>query len=862
MKIARTSFVSDVRSHRSPTAPRRGARLAWAGVAACSCLIALAACSPSVEDRLEEVRALQAGNQMEESIPILIELIESGNREGEILYRYGRALSLIGRPERSVWALDAAREDPEWFVPASQQLAIDAHRGGNFEFAMEVFERLHEEAPEEGENDLFALLLEARVLLDSQNHFEEALELVDTILERFPEEEMAVRMKAVALLGLKRPDEAYELLRSSGIAPADAADAAKADAGAPGEEGVADVTDAKEQDAEEEDPGIYLEIEDESREAYWCAVRASFKREAGETDEATKIADECLGRFPNSTELITEAVKLYSGLGRFDRVREILEKAYEASPDNPDIRGAYVQYLGRMGETREVEKILRKTVDDAVAAGRGATVETASHWIDLAGFLMDHDRVGEALVAFDSANQIIGDSASPDLLLREAEALIRAKEYDQALEMAAKTPVEIHGQMLRGRIAFEKGEYQKALDELGAAALLWPDNAPIRYYRARAAESAGDFDLAIEEYRHAIRSDSTLSAARERLARLHLAEGNAREAAGILTFQSPRRPSTPSTWMKILMVEVETLRGTEPDLDIPPAPDFPTEKVRVETIRALGRGLRARTNAKVAAGVLAEFEKESLEPIRGAFLRERVGLLIEQGDIEGAVSEARAGLKARPDDLDTRVALGRALVAEGKTLDEAERLLRGAIEKRPDDVDGLTSLADLEARRGEVAAAEETYARALRNAPDHWAAMAPRIEQRVKAGKLDEAIEQLETFVARDAPYEGRAALELARVLPDDEANKARRIELTKRAIRFRAGAQALELLASLDPDAAAELAPPEMPEKPGAEAAAAQGGDATPKEQAAPNAAPGASAPKAGAALPETEKGRTGASG
>ncbi len=853
MKIARSSFVSDPQPLRSVRSPRAAWRLGKAAFAAIGSLCALAACSPSVEDRLEEVRALQASNQMEESIPLLIELIESGHREGEILYRYGRALSLIGRPERSVWALDAAREDPAWFVPASQQLAIDAHRGGNYEFAMEVFERLHEEAPEEGENDLFALLLEARVLLDSQNHFEEALELVDTILERFPEEETAVRMKAVALLGLKRPDEAYELLRASGIAPADPADAAKAGDAAPGEPAEGETAEAGE-DAEA-DPGIYLEIEDESREAYWCAVRASFKREAGETDEATKIADECLGQFPNSVELITEAVKLYSGLGRFDRVREILEKAYEASPDTPDIRGAYVQYLGRMGEKKRVEEILRKTVDDAVAAGRGATVETASHWIDLAGFLMDEDRVGEALVAFDAANQILGDSASPDLLLREAEALIRAKEYDQALEMAAKMPVEVHAQMLRGRIAFEKGEYPKALEELGAAALLWPDNAPIRYYRARAAESTGDFELAIEEYRQAIRSDSTLAAPRERLARLHLAEGNAREAAAILSFQSPRRPSTPSTWMKILMVEVEALRGTEPDLDIPPAPDFPSEKVRAETIRAIGRGLRARMNAKVAAGVLAEFEKESIQPIRGAFLRERVALLIDHGDVATAVSEARAGAKARPDDLDTKIALGRALVAEGEALDEAERLLRDASEKRPEDVEVLTSLAELQALRDDVAGADETRARALRHAPDHWPALAPRIARLAKAGQQAEAIAQLETFIARDAPYEGRAVLELARLLPDEEDQRTRRIELAKRAIRFGAGKDALDLLVSLDPEAAAAFAPAEPTGKdeatqkaaPGQAAEPGQG--AAPREQAAPAGGPGGAAEKAGAA-------------
>ncbi|MBY0402076.1 tetratricopeptide repeat protein [Myxococcota bacterium] len=799
-----------------PRLPISGAR---AALAASLLVLVAMGCTPSPESRLEEVRELQATNKMDESIPILIELIESGNRQGEILYRYGRALSLTGKPERSIWALDAAREDPEWFLRASQQLAVDAQMGGNYDFALEVFERLHEEAPEEIENDPFALLLETRVLLDTQTHFEKALELVDTIIERFPDEETAIRMKAVALLGLKRPDEAYELLRSEGVGPEEAkpGEGEKKDAAAEeevlasddsAEEGKADPAEgaSDEPGAEEEgDDELYLEIEDESREAYWCTVRTSFKREAGETEEATKIVDACLAKYPNATELMTEAIKLYSELGRFDRVLEILENAYKESPDSREIRDAYVQFLGRVGRDKEVESILRKTIDEAEKAGRGATPETAASWVDLAGFLMAHDRVGEALVAFDKVNQIVGDNASPDLLLREAEALIRAREYDEALKMADKTPVEVHQQMLRGRIAFERGEYPKALELLGKAALLWPDNAPIRYYRARAAEGVGDLDLAVEEYRHAVRSDPTLSAPRERLAKLHLAEGNFREAASILTFQSPRKPSDPSTAMRILMVEVETMRGTEPDLEIPADATHSNEKVRRDSILALSRGLSYRAGPRAAAGVLSEFEKESVPAIRGAFLRERVELMGALGDVDGAVAEARAGLKARPNDLDAQLALGRALLRQGKALDEAERVLKAVAEKRPNEVDVLTAQGDLAEKRGDLAASDAFYERALVEAPDHWAALQPILDHLTKAGRAGAALERLEAFVVRDSPYDGRAVLELARRRSADEEDEPARVELVRRAIRFGAGKPAIEFLATLDPAAASE---------------------------------------------------------
>ena len=757
---------------------------------------------------------------MVESIPILIELIESGNRQGEVLYRYGRSLSLTGQAARSVWALDAAREDPDWFLQASQQLAIDAHRGGNFQFALDVFKRVHEQSPEALEDDLMGLLLEARVMLDIQDHFEEALVLIDSIIERFPEEETAIRMKAVALLGLRRPDEAYELLRAANVSPLKpAGDEPRIDDGATKEvPGATDGEAMKPAGSDElgESGDLYAEIPDDASEAFWCTVRVSFKREAGDFDDAEKVADDCLEKFPTDGGVIGQAIKLYSEVGKYDKVLGTLETAYKESPNDPQIRGAMLQQYEYLGRLKDVERILRKSIDEAEAAGQGDTPEMASHWVELAGFLMERNRVGEALLVFDSANKIIGENATPDLLLREAEALIRAKKYDEALTLAAKTPVEVHRVMLRGRIAFEKGAYQEALRELGEAALLWPDNAPTRFYRARAAEGIGDFDLAIEEYRQAIRSDPSLAPARERLAKLHLGEGDVREAAAILMFDSPRKSLTASVEMQVLMVEIETLRGSEPDLDIDPSVDYPIEKLRRDTIEVLGRALSLRANAKVAAAVLAELEKSSPAPLRGNFLRERVSLLLEIGEKDSAVLQARKGMDERPDDLDSQLALGRALVAGGRELERAEVLLRGVVENRSDDADAWTAIGDLEVQRKDLTKADESYDRALSIDPGHWAALAPRVEHLFQSGRSSDAVKRLESYVALDAPYDGRGALELARRLPDTEGTRERRLRLGKQALRFGAGQPAMDFLVALDPSLAPPPALDSEPSNPG----------------------------------------------
>jgi tetratricopeptide (TPR) repeat protein len=162
-------------------------------------------CTQSVEDRLSEVRRMQNQGLIEESVEILTELIDAGGRDGEVLYRYGRALSLIGRPGRAAWALDAAQSDPEWLVFAAHQLALDAYRGANYDYALEVLERLRDERTDSHDADLAARLLEVRVLLNTRRFYEDALEKIEAIIDDFPDDQEAVRLKAVGYKGYVKP---------------------------------------------------------------------------------------------------------------------------------------------------------------------------------------------------------------------------------------------------------------------------------------------------------------------------------------------------------------------------------------------------------------------------------------------------------------------------------------------------------------------------------------------------------------------------------------------------------------------------------------------------------------------------------
>jgi tetratricopeptide (TPR) repeat protein len=361
--------------------------------------------------------------------------------------------------------------------------------------------------------------------------------------------------------------------------------------------------------------------------------------------------------------------------------------------------------------------------------------------------------------------------------------------------------------MLRGRIAFERGNYETAFEELERAALLWPNNAPTRYYLGRTSEGRGDFDRAVEEYRQAMRSDPGLSAPRERLIRLHLAEGRVREASTIHRFKSPiKKGSSSSLEMKILGIEIQARLGNEPDLSIPPSTEISLRMLQERTVDALGRGLRFRTGAAAAQEVLAELESKVDRHSKDIFVKEQIDLLLDEDELlDRAIEIVRKAETTYPGSPLISLALGQVLVRKGIELDKAEAALNAVLESDPENVEALATLADLAALQGDSESALAGYDKVLELTSDNLQAVVGRLHLLAETERRAEGIQTMLDYINRGNPYEGRAALALARVLDDADSGRERRVDLARRAIRFGAGEPALKLLSSLSPEAAAE---------------------------------------------------------
>ena len=140
----------------------------------------------------------------------------------------------------------------------------------------------------------------------------------------------------------------------------------------------------------------------------------------------------------------------------------------------------------------------------------------------------------------------------PKLLLEHADSLLMAGEYDLALAVADQMTVAAHQALIRARVAQERGDPARALEYFEDGFRLWPDNPWARYYGALAAEAIGDFDRATEAYRNSLRIAPGATDARQRLARLHLAEGRPIDALLMLRMQADKEPGSVKQQWKLV----------------------------------------------------------------------------------------------------------------------------------------------------------------------------------------------------------------------------------------------------------------------------------------------------------------------
>ena len=171
--------------------------------------LSLVGCGPS--DPLEAILEMQSRGEFEESLEPLRDLLAERPGDAEVLFIYGRTLTVTGKSGLAEWSLREAMRDPDWLVPAGTMLAIDSARSANYEAAIDAATQVLDVEPD----NVDALMIRSNAYAHSRMNHEAALEDVDRILELDPDNMQVLEAKTLALLGLERIDEVAEAMKNT-----------------------------------------------------------------------------------------------------------------------------------------------------------------------------------------------------------------------------------------------------------------------------------------------------------------------------------------------------------------------------------------------------------------------------------------------------------------------------------------------------------------------------------------------------------------------------------------------------------------------------------------------------------------------
>ena len=687
------------------------------------------------------------------SVAVLRKAIEEGAADPELFLVYGVGLAETGSLDASVWPLRRALESPEWEVLAGLRLARGAFITHSWDRSIEALDRVLELEPDH----VVALVLRSRARIESRRDFEGALADAERALEIDPDAAGARVSQVVSLLGLERADEAGALIQSIELLSREAGP-------------------------------------DQPNTARFCGARASFAVERGDPELADEIYSECLKEFPSAPTLIAAALKFYSSEGRLERTVEIYQAAVVAAPYNRDYRVGLAIRLQAQGRDAEATATLR----EATEAKNPALAAEA--WVDLAGYLLEREDYDEAIEAFDQALELIVEP-SVDLMFRYADALIISSRFDEAMEVADRSQVSSHRDLIRGRVQLERGQPALALESFNDSLKLWPDNAVARYYASLAAEGVGDYERAIEEMRYSIRAGASLTDSRARLARLHLAEGRLKDALEVLSHDIARQPG--DVEMAVLGIELSArLALADRQMASLMSPLRTPEDWRLAILAGI-RGTRTRMGPAGAVKLIHETPNLDLgDPANASILERLVVNLADMEETEQAVARLDGYLEAQPAAGAFHALRGLAIARrDGIEASDARKDWTRALELEPQNVVALIGLSRERSAAGETDAALVYLDRAIEAAPDDPAPIRAAIALLIAEQRHDEAQAKLERLLELE-PYDDQAALQLLRMRVQLDLDKPRSVALAQLARRFGRGenrAEAIRLLQRLD---------------------------------------------------------------
>ncbi len=703
-------------------------------------------------DRRAEAIKLQSEGKYEQSLEPLRALLEERTDDPEINYLYGRALTVIGQPSLAEWSLRKAAADPAWLTPAGTQIALGALRTGNTDTAIQMSSKVLEADPD----NMDVLLILAQAHAQSRTQYEKSIEYADRILELDPTNAEAMEPRIVSLIGLDRIEEAAAAIEKL----------------------------SQMIESDESTP--------DSVRSWHCATTAYFADDSDDKTLAGQLWEGCLERFPGHPNLVAGALGFYDAQGDTKRPTEILLAAVEVAPESLDYRRRLALRYSYKGDLDKAEALLIEGTEISTPQFKPTAWQIlAKHHQDA----RQHEQASKAMKSAVEASRALGP-VDPQLLFDYADALILQLDLDAALTVADEMTLVPHQEMIRARVAQERGDHVGALAHYEQAFALWPDNPWARYFAALSAEATGQFERAIELYRYAIRLQADATNARFRLASLYAAEGNPAEAMAILQLNQIQMPLDLDG--ELLAIEMFALSGQEKPLadSIQKFTEL-GKNAFGRALAATARGARVRYGADVASQILERHGAEGLavqDANRPDALSSLVELKHEAGQLAQIEPAVRAAVAAEPDSASLHALLARWLELSGAPTAERRTALDRALELDPANAAALNGMGRL-LLETDPEAALGYFDRAAAADPRDTAAPLAAARILIASDRSSEAAERLADLLEHHA-YSADAALAWVDLQLASGTATTDTEALARRAVRFGGGLDALDALA------------------------------------------------------------------
>jgi tetratricopeptide (TPR) repeat protein len=712
-----------------PTRPpaRRLRRLAQV-----SLLALLAGCSGSVEDRLAEARALQDAGHFSESVETLRALLEQEPELAEGWYLLGAALAQTGQPSLAVFPLEKAAASLEHRVGAGLLLATTF------------------------------VQLEA---------YAEAIRAADAVLAVEPDRLTARRLRAHALLGASRREEAVVDARLLYEALPDDYDA-----------GLLYGTILAELGRHEEAERVHAALEVSARDdpdatTRACLARASFFEDHLRDDERAEAHyRRCLSAAPADPLALRLASRFLDQRGRSAEALALWQRALEREPENLALRETLAARHELAGRPDAARALLREGVE---------AIGSEAAWLALVELERRHGETDAALRALAEAERLQA-RRDEQLLFLKGDLLVSAGRLDEAEALLAQFQDDSYRDLLRGAVLLARGDAEAAQGALDAGLRRWPDNAGARYLAGLAARERGDFERAVAELRESVRADADATDAALLLAGLESARGEHRAALDAARAFLDRRSGARAEGLRLAIRSQSALGlhdAARRSLEELRAAGFPIEAALaaadVESAAAGGgaAGAAAAVTALRACGL------DPAAPGHEALLRALTERLLAAGQGDEALAVVDGALASDSERASLHELRGALLLRLGRPAD-AQAAFEAALARDAAQGRARAGLAALAYERGDVETARALYDEAARTLPDDPAPAYAAAQIALARGDRADARRRLEELVRRQ-PGHPAARNDLAWLLANEGEDLERALALAALAHRL-----------------------------------------------------------------------------